>query len=134
VPKGEFLTSPQPGEPGFWVDFRPLFLGPEDPLFRPLESKKPKSPLFLGAFPPLGGRALPARTVFWAFFPKNGLLAGFRRLACKAGDRKGTNSSSERVDEVVGDQNRKKKTTTTEIYTYGTTLSLHAALPIFNQW
>jgi hypothetical protein len=94
--------------------FSTPFLGPEDPLFRPLESKKPKSPLFLGAFPPIGGRAIPARTVFWAFFPKNGLLAGFRRLACKAGDRKGTNSSSEIVDEVGGEEKRTSISTTTE--------------------
>jgi hypothetical protein len=94
--------------------FASPFLGPEVPLLRPLEAKKPKSPLTWGAFPPLGGRAIPARTVFWAFFPKNGLLAGFRRLACKAGDRKGTNSSSERGDEVGGEEKRTSISTTTE--------------------
>ena len=72
-------------------------------IFDPFFSKRPKSPLFLGTFAPGGARAIPARTVFWGFFPKNGLLAGFRRLACKAGGRKGTNSlrKSERA-ELVG--------------------------------
>jgi hypothetical protein len=79
--------------------FSTPFLGPEDPLFRPLESKKPKSPLFLGPFPPSGGRAIPPRTDFWAFFPKYGLLPAIRLLASKAGDGKGTNSTSECVEE-----------------------------------
>jgi hypothetical protein len=94
--------------------FSTPFFGPEDHHFTPVETKNPRSTHYLGAFHPLGGRATPAWNVFWAFFQKNGLLAGFRRLACKAGDRKGTNSSSERVDEVGGEEKRTSNSTTTE--------------------
>jgi hypothetical protein len=77
---GEFLNYTQPDQSVIGSIF--------DPLFGPLEYKNPKSPLFLGAFAPLGARAIPARTVFWAFFPKNGLLAGFRRPSLEGGGSK----------------------------------------------
>jgi hypothetical protein len=63
VPKGEVLTSPQP--------VKRVFGSSIDPHFRPLESKKPKSPLFFGTFAPLGDRESPDRTDFWAYFPKS---------------------------------------------------------------
>jgi hypothetical protein len=94
--------------------FSTPFLGPVDPLFRHLDSKNPKSPLFLGSFPHFGGGALPAWNVFGAFFPKNGQLAGFRRLSCKSGYRKGTKYSSESVDDVGGEEKRTSISTTTE--------------------
>ena len=71
VPKGEFLTLFKETE-GFWGSIFDPFFGLFWPKKAVCAAKRPKSPLFLGTFAGIGLLAIPARTVFWLFFPKNG--------------------------------------------------------------